>query len=412
MASPLTCRSCGKPLHHVAVDLGVSPLSNRYLREEDLEGLEPFYPLKLRVCDACWLVQIPEFVAPAEIFKDYAYFSSFSDSWLTHCRTYVDMITERLHLNAQSQVVELASNDGYLLQYFLARGIPALGVEPAANVAQVAIEKGIPTLAEFFGRKFAHTLITLGKSADLVVANNVLAHVPDLNDFLAGIRMILKPGGVLTGEFPHLKNLFEQGQFDTIYHEHFSYFSLIGMENALARHGLVIFDVQQLPTHGGSLRIFARRKEDTHIAIEPAVASLRKVELDAGYQKLETYTSFGRRVEGIKFDLLTFLINARRENKIIAGYGAPAKGNCLLTYCGIRTDLVAYTVDRNPVKQGRYLPGVRIPICAPEKIAETRPDYVLILPWNLKNEIIAQMSHIRSWGGKFVVPIPRLEILP
>lgn len=412
MASPLTCRSCGKPLHHVAVDLGVSPLSNRYLREEDLEGLEPFYPLKLRVCDACWLVQIPEFVAPAEIFKDYAYFSSFSDSWLTHCRTYVDMITARLHLNAQSQVVELASNDGYLLQYFLARGIPALGVEPAANVAQVAIEKGIPTLAEFFGRKFAHTLITLGKSADLVVANNVLAHVPDLNDFLAGIRMILKPGGVLTGEFPHLKNLFEQGQFDTIYHEHFSYFSLIGMENALARHGMVIFDVQQLPTHGGSLRIFARRKEDTQIAIEPTVASLRNVELDAGYQKLETYTKFGRRVEGIKFDLLTFLINARRENKIIAGYGAPAKGNCLLTYCGIRTDLVTYTVDRNPVKQGRYLPGVRIPICAPEKIAETKPDYLLILPWNLRNEIIAQMAHIRSWGGKFVVPIPSLEIVP
>ena len=412
MASPLTCRSCGKPLSHVVVDLGVSPLSNRYLREEDLEGLEPFYPLKLRVCDACWLVQIPEFVAPAEIFKDYAYFSSFSDSWLMHCQAYVAMITERLHLSAQSQVVELASNDGYLLQYFLARGIPALGVEPAANVAQAAIAKGIPTLAEFFGQKFASTLLTLGKSADLVIANNVLAHVPDLNDFIAGIRMILKPGGVLTGEFPHLKNLFEQGQFDTIYHEHFSYFSLIGMENALARHGLVIFDVQQLPTHGGSLRIFARRKEDTQLAITPAVAALRQVELDAGYTTLETYQDFRRRVESIKFDLVSFLIKARREGKSVAGYGAPAKGNSLLTYCGIRTDLLAYTVDRNPVKQGRYLPGVRIPICAPEKIAETKPDYLLILPWNLRNEIIAQMAHIRAWGGQFVVPIPHLEILP
>ena len=412
MTNTMTCRSCGKAISHVVVDLGVSPLSNRYLREEDLEGLEPFYPLRLRVCDTCWLVQIPEFVPPSDIFRDYAYFSSFSESWLKHCREYVEMITKRLKLSASSQVVELASNDGYLLQYFVQNGIPAMGIEPAANVAEVAIKKGIPTLSEFFGRKLAGTLITLGKSADLVIANNVLAHVPDLNDFMAGIRMILKPGGVLTGEFPHLKNMFEQGQFDTIYHEHFSYFSLIGMENALARHGLVLFDVQELPTHGGSLRIFARRKEDEQIAIQPSVKALRDVEIAAGYQDLGVYRDFRRRVEQIKFDLVSFLIQARREGKTVAGYGAPAKGNSLLMYSGIRTDLLDYTVDKNPVKQGRYLPGVRIPICAPEKIAETKPDYLLILPWNLKNEIMSQMAHIRTWGGKFVVPIPKLEIIP
>ncbi len=411
MTQAVSCRTCGSILNHVVVDLGVSPLSNRYLREQDLEGLEPFYPLKLRVCQKCWLVQIPEFVPPADIFQDYAYFSSFSDSWLNHCSAYADMIAERLKLNASSQVVELASNDGYLLQYFLKKGIPALGIEPAANVAEVAIKKGVPTLSEFFGRKFAATLMTLGKSADLVIANNVLAHVPDLNDFLSGIRMILRPGGVLTGEFPHLKNMFEQGQFDTIYHEHFSYFSLISIENALARHDLVLFDVQEIPTHGGSLRIFARRKEDHQIPVEPSVAALRKVEVDTGYMDLVVYNQFRQRVEAIKFDLVSFLIQARREGKTVAGYGAPAKGNSLLTYAGIRTDLVSYTVDRNPVKQGRYLPGVRIPICAPEKIDETKPDYVLILPWNLREEIIRQMGHIRTWGGKFVVPIPTLEVI-
>ncbi len=406
----LCCRSCGKPLEHVVVDLGVSPLSNRYLREEDLEGLEPFYPLKLRVCDSCWLVQIPEFVPPSDIFRDYAYFSSFSDSWLAHCRRYVDMIVERLHLSPQSQVVELASNDGYLLQYFIERQIPALGIEPAANVAEAAVKKGVPTLSEFFGRKFAETLVTLGKSADLVIANNVLAHVPDLNDFLAGIRMILKPGGVLTGEFPHLMNMFEQGQFDTIYHEHFSYFSLIGMENALKKHDLVLFDVEEVPTHGGSLRIFAGRREDAP-SVTPAVNALRQVEIDKGYQTLAVYQAFRKRVETIKFDLLDFLIKAKREGKIVAGYGAPAKGNSLLTYSGIRTDLLAFTVDRNPVKQGRYLPGVRIPIHSPDRIEEERPDFVLILPWNLKNEIVKQMAGIRAWGGKFVVPIPKLEVI-
>ncbi len=411
MTHALACRTCGKPLHHVVVDLGVSPLSNRYLREDDLEGLEPFYPLKLRVCDACWLVQIPEFVPPSDIFRDYAYFSSFSESWLNHCREYVQMISARLHLTAASQVVEIASNDGYLLQYFVERGIPALGIEPASNVADIAIKKGIPTLAEFFGTKFATTLITLGKAADLVIANNVIAHVPDLNDFLEGVRMILKPGGVFTGEFPHLKNMIEQGQFDTIYHEHFSYFSLIGIENALARHDLVLFDVQQIPTHGGSLRIFVRHKHDHHIAIEPSVAALRNVEIEAGYKALGIYQSFGRRVEEIKFDLVDFLIKARRAGKTVAGYGAPAKGNCLLMYAGIRTDLISFTVDRNPIKQGRYLPGVRIPIHAPEKIAESKPDYVVILPWNLKNEIVEQLAYIREWGGKFVVPIPHLEVM-
>ena len=412
MPTTLPCRACGHALSHVVVDLGVSPLSNRYLRDEDLEGLEPFYPLKLRVCEKCWLVQIPEFVPPAEIFRDYAYFSSYSASWLKHCETYADAIIRRRGLTAASQVVELASNDGYLLQYFLARGIPAIGVEPAENVARAAIEKGIPTLAEFFGRHFAHTLLTLGKRADLIIANTVLAHVPDLNDFLGGIRMLLKPGGVLTGEFPHLMNLFDQVQFDTIYHEHFSYFSFIGIENALARHDLVIFDVEELPTHGGSLRIFARRKEDQSIAIEPAVAALRRREIEAGYQDLATYRDFGRRVENTKFDLVSFLIQARREGKTVAGYGAPAKGNSLLNFCGIRTDLLSYTVDRNPVKQGRYLPGVRIPIRPPEEIARTRPDYLLILPWNLRDEIMGQMASIRSWGGRFVVPIPRLEVIP
>lgn len=406
----LCCRSCGKALEHVVVDLGVSPLSNRYLRDEDLEGLEPFYPLKLRVCDACWLVQIPEFVPPSDIFRDYAYFSSFSDSWLAHCRNYVDMIVERLALSSDSQVVELASNDGYLLQYFIEKNIPALGIEPAANVAEAAVKKGVPTLSEFFGRKFAETLVTLGKSADLVIANNVLAHVPDLNDFLAGIRMILKPGGVLTGEFPHLMNMFEQGQFDTIYHEHFSYFSLIGMENALKKHDLVLFDVEEVPTHGGSLRIYAGRREDAPV-VTGAVERLRKTEIDKGYQTLGVYQAFRKRVETIKFDLLDFLIKARREGKKVAGYGAPAKGNSLLTYAGIRTDLLAFTVDRNPVKQGRYLPGVRIPISGPDRILEERPDYVLILPWNLKREIIGQMARIRDWGGKFVVPIPKLEVI-
>lgn len=410
MNDTLRCRSCGSALAHTVIDLGVSPLSNAYVRERDLDGPETFYPLTLRVCTDCWLVQIPEFVTPADIFRDYSYFSSYSESWLRHCAAYADVITTRLNLTASSHVVELASNDGYLLQYFVRAGIPVTGVEPAANVAAVALERGIPTVAEFFGTALATVLASQGRSADLVIANNVLAHVPDLNDFLAGIRILLKPGGVLTGEFPHVRSLFEHGEFDTIYHEHFSYFSLLSIEAALARQDLVLFDVETLPTHGGSLRIYARRREDEHIPVESAVARLRDDERRAGYDSLAAYRRFGERVERIKRDLLTFLMTARREGKHVVGYGAPAKATTLLNYCGIRADLLQYTVDRNPVKQGSFIPGVRIPIHRPERIPETRPDYVIILPWNLTTEIMEQLAAVRDWGCRFVVPIPALEI--
>ncbi len=405
------CRSCNATLGNVMVDLGASPLSNRYLGRDELDQMEPFYPLTVRVCDQCWLVQLPEFVAPAAIFSDYAYFSSYSDSWLKHCEEYAGKMKGMLKLGGQSQVVEIASNDGYLLQYFAREGIRVLGVEPAANVAKVAVAKGIPSRVEFFGRESARGMVSEGLRADLVIGNNVLAHVPDINDFIAGLKMVLKPDGVLTMEFPHLLKMMDFNQFDTIYHEHFSYLSFVAVERAFARHGIVLFDVEELPTHGGSLRIYGRHKESTLWPVTARANELRGREISRGLEGLEAYQSFAGQVEQIKRELLKFLISAREQGKRVVGYGAPAKGNTLLNYCGVRTDLLDYTVDRSPHKQGHFLPGSRIPIYSPEKVFETKPDYMLILPWNLKDEIMGQMCGIREWGGKFVVPIPQVEVL-
>jgi SAM-dependent methyltransferase len=404
-----TCRFCDTTLTHSFCDLGMSPLSNSFVSAERLNAMEPFYPLHAFVCEACFLVQLDEFESPEEIFSDYVYFSSYSDSWLEHSRQYAEAMTQRLGLDATSQVVEIASNDGYLLQYFAKSGIPVLGVEPAANVATVATEKGIPTLVKFFGVETATELRESGRQADLLLGNNVLAHVPDINDFVAGMTILLKPGGVITMEFPHLLKLIEFNQFDTIYHEHFSYLSLHAVERIFKAHGLQVFDVDELPTHGGSLRIYARH--DRAEPVETNVEVLRQTEQDAGIDLLSTYAAFGKRVEATKRTLLEFLIKAKAEGKRIAGYGAPAKGNTLLNYCGVRRDFVDFTVDRNPAKQNHYLPGTHIPVFAPEKIDELKPDYVLILPWNIRAEIIGKMGHIRDWGGKFVVPIPTVEVL-
>jgi 2-polyprenyl-3-methyl-5-hydroxy-6-metoxy-1,4-benzoquinol methylase len=404
------CRFCGAPLTHTFVDLGMSPLCNNILKPEQLNAMEPFFPLLVYVCDQCFLVQLQEYVNPGEIFSDYSYFSSFSDSWLAHAKRYVDGIVERRGLNEASQVVEIASNDGYLLQYFVQKGVPVLGVEPAANVAAVASEKGIPTVVKFFGRKTAEELRADGKAADLIVGNNVLAHVPDVNDLVGGLKILLKPQGVVTMEFPHLMRLMEENQFDTIYHEHFSYFSFITVEKIFAAHGLTLFDVEELPTHGGSLRIYARHTENMAEAVGERVADLRAREIAAGFSDIEHYLSFGEQVKATKRALLDFLIRAKNEGKTVVGYGAPGKGNTLLNYCGIRADFMDYTVDRSPNKQGHFLPGTHIPICHPDQIKETKPDYLLILPWNLKDEIMGQMAHIREWGGQFVVPIPRVEV--
>jgi SAM-dependent methyltransferase len=389
----------------------MSPLSNAYIAAESMQLMEPFYPLHAYVCDECFLVQLPEFESPQKIFSDYAYFSSYSDSWLSHARHYTDTMTERLGLDASSQVIEIASNDGYLLQYFQKKGITVLGVEPATNVAAAAQEKGIPTRTVFFGVETAAQLAVDGIHADLLLGNNVLAHVPDLNDFVAGMKIILKPGGVITMEFPHLLRLIQENQFDTIYHEHFSYFSFTTAEKVFNKHGLTLFDVEELPTHGGSLRIYGRHDEDTEKTTSQRVAELKERETEAGLTTLAAYSTFSEQVRETKRALLEFLITAKRQGKQIVGYGAPAKGNTLLNYCGIRQDFLDYTVDRSPHKQGRFLPGTHIPVYAPEKVSETRPDYILILPWNLKDEIADQMAYIRDWGGKFVTPIPRIEVL-
>lgn len=405
------CRFCGHPLTHTFVDLGMSPLSNRYLTADQLNQMEPFYPLHAYVCDQCLLVQIEEFETPERIFSDYAYFSSYSDSWLRHSQHYVDEVVSRFRLDATSHVIEIASNDGYLLRFFKERGIPVLGVEPAANVAQAAERAGIRTLVRFFGTELAEELVAQTVRADLLIGNNVLAHVPNLNDFVHGMKRLLAPRGVITMEFPHVLRLIEDNQFDTIYHEHFSYFSFTTVEKVFAAHGLMLFDVEELPTHGGSLRIYARQADDDTKPIQLSVHAFRKKEAEAGATTLRLYRSFSERVRETKRKLLDFLIAAKRDGKSIAGYGAAAKGNTLLNYCGIRTDFLDYTVDRSPHKQGRYLPGTHIPVYAPEHLAETRPNYVLILPWNLRDEIMNQMSHIRSWGGKFVVPIPEPAVL-
>lgn len=410
-ASPPTCRFCGATLEHSFADLGMSPLANSYVPLHRANAMEPFYPLHAYVCTGCWLVQLQMYETSEHIFSDYAYFSSFSDSWLAHARTYTEKMIREFGFGANSLVVEIASNDGYLLQYFKQAGVPVLGVEPAANVAKVAKDKGIPTLVEFFGVKTARMMAANGQQADLLLGNNVLAHVPDVNDFVAGMKIVLKPEGIITVEFPHLQQLVDHCQFDTIYHEHFSYFSFTTAEKIFARHGLTLFDVEELPTHGGSLRIYARHTENTSRPVSENVVRLREREHRLGYTRLDLYRSFAEKVKTTKRNILEFLIQAKRQGKTIVGYGAPAKGNTLLNYCGIRTDMIDYTVDRSPHKQGHLLPGTRIPIYAPDKIRETRPDYVFLLPWNLKDEIVEQMAYIREWGGKFVVPIPEPKVL-
>jgi SAM-dependent methyltransferase len=405
------CLSCAAPLRHTFVDLGMSPLCESYVDAESLFRMEPFYPLHVYVCGECFLVQLEEFVSPAEIFTEYAYFSSYADSWVEHMRRYADMITDRLRLGPDSLVVEVASNDGYLLQHFVRKGIPVLGVEPAANVARVAIEKGIPTVVRFFGEQTARDLLAERGPADLICGANVLAQVPRPNDFVKGLQILLRPGGVLTLEFPHLLRLMAESQFDTIYHEHFSYFSLLSAQRIFAAQGLVLFDAEELPTHGGSLRVYGRHAADETKPVTTRARELRQREVDAGLLRLETYASFGEQVKEAKRRLLEFLIAAKRAGKTVVGYGAPGKGNTLLNYCGVRTDFLDFTVDRSVYKQGKFLPGTHIPIHAPERIREARPDYVLILPWNFKDEIVQQMSYIREWGGRFVVPIPEVRVL-
>jgi SAM-dependent methyltransferase len=404
------CRSCDNTLNTSFCDLGVSPLSNSYLSADALDRGEIFYPLHARVCDRCFLVQLDEFEKPENIFSDYAYFSSYSSSWLAHCADYAKMAIARNKLDSKSLVVEIASNDGYLLKNFKAAGIPVLGVEPARNVAATAIAQGINTISTFFGVGAAKKMVRDGQLADLIVANNVLAHVPDINDFVGGMKQVLKPTGVITVEFPHLLELIQQNQFDTIYHEHFSYLSLLAVESLFRRHQLRIFDVDVLTTHGGSLRIFASHSENLNFVDSERLISLRDKEASFGLSSLVRYRSFQQSVEDVRVAVLNFLIDAKRHGRSVVGYGAPAKGNTLLNYCGIKSDLLKYTCDISPHKQGKFLPGTRLPIYHPDRILADKPDYVFILPWNLKAEISEQLSGIREWGGKFVVPIPSLEI--
>ncbi len=405
------CRLCRAPLRHIAVDLGMSPLCQTQVLPEQLDLSEEFFPLRVRVCERCFLVQLPETVSPERLFTDYPYFSSYVDALVESGRRYCAAVSERFALGKHSRVVEIASNDGYLLQHFVARGIPALGIEPAANVAAAAVARGVPTLSAFFGSQTARDLAAREGRADLVLGNNVFAHVPDLNDFVAGLKILLAPQGVITLEFPHLLTLLEGNQFDTIYHEHFSYFSFATAERALAAHGLTLFDVEEIPNHGGSLRIYARHAEDTSKPATAATRELRERECAAGLFRVERYCAFADQVHATKNQLLTTLIELKRAGKRIVGYGAAGKSVTLLNYCGIRTDYLDYCVDRSPHKQGTYLAGVRIPIYAPSKIEETRPDYLLILPWNLRDEVIRYTAGIRAWGGRWIVPIPNVEIV-
>ena len=412
VSAMVSCRFCARPLSRSFVDLGMSPLCESFVSAEESNQMEPFYPLHAYVCEGCFLVQVQAYVRPEHIFTEYAYFSSYSDTWLRHAEAYVDMIVGRLGLGARQSVIELGSNDGYLLQYFVARGIDVLGIEPAANVAEVAVKRGVRSVARLFDVGLAQELVAEGRRPDLLIGNNVLAQIPDLNGFVAAMKILLGPRGVITMEFPHLMRLMEENQFDTIYHEHFSYFSLLTVERIFAAHGLTLFDVEELPTHGGSLRIYARHTEDSAKIVESRVRDLRDRELATGLDRVEHYGLFAEQVRETKRRILDFLIGARRRGKSVVGYGAPGKGNTLLNYCGIRTDFLDYTVDRNPYKHGKFLPGTHIPIYAPERILETRPDYLFILPWNLKNEIMEQMGVIRSWGGQFVVPIPDVKVYP
>ena len=408
----MQCRFCNTPLRHLFLSLGAAPLSNSYLSAEDLQKMEPYYPLDVYVCENCLLVQLEEFEKARDIFHaGYAYFSSFSDSWLKHCERYVDMMVERFRLNEKKFVVEIASNDGYLLQYFKKYNIPMLGIEPATNTAHAAREKGIPTEVTFFDHAYALKMKEKGQQADLIIGNNVLAHNPNLNDFVRGLKAALKPDGLITMEFPHLARLMEENQFDTIYHEHFSYFSFLAVERVFREHGLVLFDVEELPTHGGSLRIYAANSDDRSKPLSSRVAELKAREIGEGYGRIDYYATFSEKVQKVKRNLLQTLIGLKNEGKRIVGYGAPAKGNTLLNYCGIRTDFLDYTVDRSPHKQNCFLPGSRIPIKHPDQIRQDKPDYVLILPWNIKEEIISQMKDIREWGGRFIIPIPHVHII-
>jgi len=404
------CRFCHAGLKRTFVDLGMSPLCETYPSAADFNRGEVCYPLHVYVCEECFLVQLEAYENPQNIFTDYPYFSSFSDSWLRHAENYCEKMTSRLGLGPESLVIEAASNDGYLLQYFVRRNIPVLGIEPAANVAKVAVQKGVPTLVRFLGAQLAEELAAQGQCGDLVLGNNVLAQVPDVSDFVEGLKILLKPQGILTLEFPHLLRLIERNEFDTIYHEHFSYFSMLTTARILQAHGLRALNVEELPTHGGSLRVYACRTEDGTHQVHPSVENLIAEEKEAGLASPEGYESFARQVRETKFALVDFLIGAARQGKAVAGYGAPGKSSTLLHYCGIGKDLIAYTVDRSPYKQGRFLPGTHIPIYHPDRIRETKPDYVLILPWNLKDEIMEQLQLIRQWGGKFVVPIPKVAI--
>ncbi|MEA2718221.1 MAG: hypothetical protein QOJ39_85 [Candidatus Eremiobacteraeota bacterium] len=405
--SDYACRGCGAALDEVFVDLGVSPLSNAYLERHELGRPEPFYPLCAYVCTRCLLVQLPAHEDPERIFGEYAYFSSYADTWLEHARRFATGAIERFALGPNSLVVELASNDGYLLRWFADAAVPVLGVEPARNVAAVARERGIETVAEFFGVALAERLAAERGCADLIVANNVLAHVPDLHDFVAGIALLLTPRGAASIEFPHLMRLIEQTQYDTIYHEHFSYFSLLALEPVFAAHGLTVVDVEELPTHGGSLRLTLGR------GVPGArVEALRAAERAAGLHELATYRGFAERVGANKRGLLRFLLDAAERGERVAAYGAPAKGNTLLNYAGVRSDLVPYTVDRNPYKQGRYLPGSRIPIETPQRLLDDPPEYVLVLPWNLADEIREQMAGLARAGTRFVVAVPEITVLP
>jgi SAM-dependent methyltransferase len=404
------CRFCGAELQQTFVDLGMSPLCETYPSAADLNHGEVYYPLHAYVCSRCLLVQLEEFESGGAIFSDYAYFSSYSDSWLRHCEKYCAQMMKRFGLNDQSFVIEVASNDGYLLQYFVQANIPVLGIEPAANVAKVASDKGVPTLVRFFGAQLARELALRGQAADLVAGNNVLAQVPDLNDFVEGLRVVLKPEGILTLEFPHLLRLMERNEFDTIYHEHYSYFSLLTTVRILEKHGLRVFDVDELASHGGSLRVYACRAESQTHLVTPNVRKVMEEEEKARLDTAEGYKRFGQQVKQTKFALVDFLFKAAREGKSVAAYGAPGKSATLLHYCGIGKDLIEYTVDRSPHKQGRFLPGTHIPIYHPDRIRDTKPDYVVILPWNLKDEIMQQLQFIREWGGRFVVPIPEVAV--
>ena len=402
------CRLCSSDLEHVILDLGLTPLSNSFLKIKSEK--ESVFPLKVYFCTNCFLVQIQEYENPEKIFLNYPYFSSYSETWLEHCKNYVNMVIEKFGFDKNNLVVEIASNDGYLLQFFKKANIKILGIEPAFNIAKIAEEKGIPTITKFFGEDLAKKLVNEGKKADLVIGNNVLAHVPNLNDFISGLNILTPTNGIITLEFPHLLKLLQNNQFDTIYHEHFSYFSLITLEKSFSRHGLVIFDVDELTTHGGSLRIYLKHIDNNQLPISPKIKKLQNIEIESGLTRLKTYENFAVHVNQVKKQLQQFCMDAKNKNKKIIGYGAPAKGNTLLNYCQINNELIEYTVDVNPYKQGLFLPGTKIPIKSPEVIRKDKPDYILILPWNLKDEIMNQHRYISEWGGRFVIPIPEVKI--